>query len=110
MDFMEGLMEHRRSVRLEPTLNPKSLLPRLMREDAPLQSSNTLVMMFGPHQCEMPPNSRQGVRTWIQAQISEHGLPSLVRFGRRDRPSVYRRDEFALWLTAEGQEASIASL
>ncbi len=81
-----------------------------MREDALLQSSNTLVLMFGQHLAEFPPGSRQGVRSWILAQIEVNGLPSLVRFGRRDRPSVYRRDEFALWLTPEGLEASIASL
>ncbi|AGY60394.1 hypothetical protein [Gloeobacter kilaueensis] len=103
-------MEQRRTIRLEPTQTPKSLLPRLMREDAPLQASNTLVLMFGPHQAELSPSSRQGVRSWILAQIAQNGLPSLVRFGRRDRPSVYRRDEFVVWLTPEGQEASIASL
>jgi hypothetical protein len=64
--------------------------------------------MFNGTQSEMPSNQSQGIRTWLQAEMALHGLPSLVRFGRRDRPSVYRRDEFVLWLN--GNEASVVNL
>jgi hypothetical protein len=101
-------MESRKTIRLEPTQSPKSPLSRLIRDDLPLPSGTTLVLMFNGSQAEMPSNQNQGIRTWLQAEIALHGLPSLVRFGRRDRPSVFRRDEFVLWLS--GGEASVVNL
>jgi hypothetical protein len=96
-------------MRFEPTQNPKSHLPRLLREDAPLQSGNTLVLMFDSTQVEMPNGSRLGIRSWIASQLTLYGLPSLVRFGRRDRPSVFRRDEFVLWMHS-AEQTSVANL
>lgn len=102
-------MEQRKTIRLEPMQSPKSPLPRLMRDDSSLPPGTTLVLLFDQVQAEMTPSNRQGVRSWMESQIQLHGLPSLLRFGRRDRPSVFRRDEFAPWLHAT-DEASVASL
>lgn len=96
-------------MRLEPINSPKSPLARLIRDDAPLQSNNLLVLMYGPFQAEMSPGPHQGIRSWILTQMAEHGFPSLVRFGRRDRPSVYRRDEFAPWITPMMDEGTLVS-
>jgi hypothetical protein len=72
-------------------------LPRLIQENALLQSRNQLLLMYSSFQTEMPSDGKTGVGTWLRSRLGEHGMPSLVRFGPRSRPQVYRRDEFAEW-------------
>lgn len=72
-------------------------LPRMIQENATLQSRNQLLLMYSSFQTEMPTDGKTGVGTWLQTYLSEYGMPSLVRFGPRNRPQVLRRDEFADW-------------
>ncbi len=72
-------------------------LPRLIQENATLQSRNQLLLMYSSFQTEMPTDGKTGVGTWLQIHLSEYGMPSLVRFGPRNRPQVLRKDEFADW-------------
>lgn len=78
--------------------NTKTSLAKLIEQDAPLQANSQLLLMYGPFQTEMLPESRQGVASWIKDCLRKHGLPSLVRFDYRRRAQVFRRDEFQPWL------------
>lgn len=72
-------------------------LPRLIQENATLQSRNQLLLMYSSFQTEMPTDGKTGIGTWLETHLSEYGMPSLIRFGPRSRPQVLRRDEFADW-------------
>lgn len=73
---------------------PQGNLATLIARDAPLQAHTLLVMMYERFQAEMLPESDYGVASWMQERIRQHGLPSLIRFGRRHRAQVFRRDQF----------------
>ncbi|MEN9251699.1 MAG: hypothetical protein Q6L58_04610 [Thermostichales cyanobacterium BF3_bins_165] len=72
-----------------------SSLPRLLAENAVLSSKQQLLLMYSNFQADMP--SQTPIATWVQSQLKEHGMPSLLRFGPRHKPQVFRRDEFAPW-------------
>ncbi|WP_218080447.1 hypothetical protein [Anthocerotibacter panamensis] len=72
-------------------------LPQLIARNAPLESGSLLVLMYERAQAQMNPGDKQGVGSWIKESLDKHGLPSLIRFGRRDRATVLRRDEFIQW-------------
>lgn len=72
-------------------------LPFLIAHNAPLDSGSLLVLLYERLQLQMTPSDRQGVGIWLKECVDKHGLPSLLRFGRRDRATVYRKDEFAPW-------------
>jgi hypothetical protein len=74
-------------------------LPKLIQENAVLQSRSQLLLMYSDFQTEMPNDGKTGVGTWLQSRLKEHGMPSLMRFGPRSRPQVFRRDEFSEWIT-----------
>jgi hypothetical protein len=74
-------------------------LPKLIQENAVLQSRSQLLLMYSDFQTEMPNDGKTGVGTWLQSRLKEHGMPSLLRFGPRSRPQVFRRDEFSEWIT-----------
>ncbi len=73
-------------------------LPKLIQENAVLQSRSQLLLMYSDFQTEMPNDGKTGVGTWLQSRLKEHGMPSLMRFGPRSRPQVFRRDEFREWI------------
>jgi hypothetical protein len=73
-------------------------LARLIEQDAPLRGRSQLVLMYGPFQAEMPTEAGQGVATWIQSCLRQHGIPSLVRFDDRRYAQVFRRDQFQPWV------------
>ena len=77
---------------------PNTVLPKLIEDNVPLQSSNQLLLMYSHFQSEMPADGRTPIGTWIKRNMLEHGLPSLIRFGPRSRPRVFRKDEFLGWL------------
>jgi hypothetical protein len=72
-------------------------LPKLIQENALLQSRTQLLLMYSSFQAEMPSDGKTGIGTWLQPLIKEYGMPSLVRFGPRSRPQVFRKDEFVDW-------------
>lgn len=72
-------------------------LPRLIQENATLQSRNQLLLMYSSFQTEMPSDGKTGISTWLETHLSQYGMPSLVRFGPRSRPQVLRKDQFADW-------------
>ncbi len=72
-------------------------LVRLIEQDAPLYGRTQLVLMYGPFQAEMPAEAI-GVATWLKACLSQHGIPSLVRFDDRRYAQVFRRDQFQPWV------------
>ncbi|WP_287127891.1 hypothetical protein [Candidatus Cyanaurora vandensis] len=74
-------------------------LPNLIAHNAPLTSGSLLVLMYERLQFQMSPTERQGVGSWIKECVDKHGLPSLIRFGHRDRATVFRKDEFTQWFT-----------
>lgn len=78
-----------------------SLLPRLLSENAVLSSRQQLLLMYSNFQADMPSGSAMG--TWVQSQLKEHGMPSLLRFGPRHKPQVFRKDEFAPWFQSLGR-------
>lgn len=106
------------SRRRRPTPNTRSLkatsssaansvgqaLVRLIRDNAPLKSSNQLLLMYGNFQSEMPADGRTGISTWLSRHIGSYGIPSLIRFGPRSRPRVLRKDEFISWLPVPAGE------
>ncbi|MBE9033419.1 hypothetical protein IQ266_27185 [filamentous cyanobacterium LEGE 11480] len=69
----------------------------LIEQDAPLRGRSQLVLMYGPFQAEMPTGAGEGVATWLKSCLSEHGIPSLVRFDDRRAAQVFRRDQFQPW-------------
>ncbi|MCF2971777.1 hypothetical protein L1047_11280 [Synechococcus sp. Nb3U1] len=73
-------------------------LPKLIQENAVLQSRSQLLLMYSDFQTEMPNDGKTGIGTWLQSRLKEHGMPSLMRFGPRSRPQVFRRDEFSEWI------------
>jgi len=73
------------------------VLPQLIAHNAPLESGSLLVLMYERFQTQMATSDKQGVGLWVKEVIDQHGLPSLIRFGRRDRATVFRKDEFAPW-------------
>ncbi|MFQ3585909.1 MAG: hypothetical protein SNJ85_13495 [Cyanobacteriota bacterium] len=73
-------------------------LPQLIQENAVLQSRSQLLLMYSDFQTEMPNDGKTGIGTWLQSRLKEHGMPSLMRFGPRSRPQVFRRDEFSEWI------------
>lgn len=73
-------------------------LPQLIQANAPLQSSSQLLLMYSHFQSEMPADGKTPITTWLRSHIVSHGLPSLIRFGPRSRPRVFRKDEFVQWL------------
>ncbi|MFM2428921.1 MAG: hypothetical protein RLZZ511_134 [Cyanobacteriota bacterium] len=73
-------------------------LLRLIEQDAPLRGRSQLVLMYGPFQTEMSANAGEGVATWLKACLSQHGIPSLVRFDDRRAAQVFRRDQFQPWV------------
>jgi hypothetical protein len=75
-----------------------SSLLRLIEQDAPLRGRTQLVLMYGPFQAEMSSEVNQGVATWIQSCLRQHGIPSLVRFDDRRYAQVFRRDQFQPWV------------
>ncbi|MGQ9838689.1 MAG: hypothetical protein ACUVRV_12205 [Cyanobacteriota bacterium] len=77
---------------------PSLSLPKLIQENAVLQSCSQLLLMYSDFQTEMPNDGKTGVGTWLQSRLKEHGMPSLMRFGPRSRPQVFRRDEFSDWI------------
>jgi len=72
-------------------------LPQLIARNAPLESGSLLVLMYERFQAQMTPTDKEGVAVWIKGILDQHGLPSLIRFGRKDRATVLRQDEFILW-------------
>lgn len=74
-------------------------LPKLIQENAVLQSRSQLLLMYSDFQTEMPNDGKTGVGTWLQNRLKEYGMPSLLRFGPRSCPQVFRRDEFSEWMT-----------
>ncbi len=74
-------------------------LPQLITRNAPLGSDNLLVLMYDGRQVPMPSAEKQGVSAWLKEAIAKYGMPSLIRFGRKDRAFVLRRDEFIGWFT-----------
>ena len=74
-------------------------LPQLIARNAPLESGTLLVLMYERFQAQMTNSDKQGVAAWIKQTLDSHGLPSLVRYGRKDRATVLRRDEFIQWFT-----------
>ncbi|MEN9201931.1 MAG: hypothetical protein Q6K80_02070 [Thermostichus sp. DG_1_6_bins_120] len=78
--------------------NPDLSLVQLIQENAVLQSRNQLLLMYSDFQTEMPNDGKTGIGTWLQSRLKEHGMPSLMRFGPRSRPQVFRRDEFSEWI------------
>ncbi len=74
-------------------------LPKLIQENAVLQSRSQLLLMYSDFQTEMPNDGKTGIGTWLQSRLKEHGMPSLLRFGPRSCPQVFRRDEFSEWMT-----------
>lgn len=89
-----------RAAQSEKSASALSPLPRLIQENALLQSRNQLLLMYSSFQTEMPADGKTGIGTWIQGRLHEHGMPSLVRFGPRSRPQVLRRDEFVEWFNS----------
>ena len=89
---------HQRGSNGSRPANTKTSLAKLIEQDAPLQTSSQLVLMYGPFQTEMLPEAGQGVASWIKDCLRKHGLPSLVRFDYRRRAQIFRRDEFQPWL------------
>ena len=77
---------------------PETQLPQLIERNAPLQSSSQLLLMYTHFQSEMPADGKTRINTWLKSHIGEYGIPSLIRFGPRSRPRVFRRDEFYNWL------------
>ncbi len=75
----------------------RSPLASLIEQDAPLTSSNTLVLMYDPFQAEMAADN-QGVASWLRDCIRKHGIPSLIRFDYRRKAQIFRRDQFQSWL------------
>jgi hypothetical protein len=73
-------------------------LTTLIERDAPLQTHNGLVLMYGPFQAELLPTQGQGVASWLRDCVRKHGIPSLVRFDYGRRAQVFRRDQFQPWL------------
>jgi hypothetical protein len=73
-------------------------LATLIERDAPLQTHNGLVLMYGPFQAEMLPAQEQGVASWLRECVRKHGIPSLLRFDYGRRAQVFRRDQFQPWL------------
>ncbi|MEM9535933.1 MAG: hypothetical protein AAF268_07870 [Cyanobacteria bacterium P01_A01_bin.3] len=92
--YSRNSLENRRTV----TRTPSTPLPKLIQDNAPLQSSNQLLLMYSHFQSEMPADGRTPIGTWLKRNMLEHGLPSLIRFGPRSRPRVFRKDEFQGWL------------
>jgi hypothetical protein len=78
-----------------------ALLPRLLSENAVLSSRQQLLLMYSNFQADMPSGTPIG--TWVQSQLKEHGMPSLLRFGPRHKPQVLRKDEFAPWFQSLGR-------
>jgi len=78
-----------------------SLLPRLLGENAVLSPRQQLLLMYSHFQTDMPSGTPIG--TWVLSQIKEHGMPSLLRFGPRYKPQVFRKDEFAPWFQSLGR-------
>ncbi|GAB4214540.1 MAG: hypothetical protein OHK0012_12800 [Synechococcales cyanobacterium] len=74
------------------------VLPRLVAENAPLPARQQLLLMYSHFQADMPNDGQTPVATWLQGYVREHGLPSLLRFGPRHKPQVFRKDEFKAWL------------
>jgi len=72
-------------------------LPQLIARNATLEAGLLLVLMYEQGQVQM--NDRQGVASWLKETLDKHGMPSLIRFGRKDRATVLRRDEFIAWFT-----------
>lgn len=88
--------EPRRTAR-KPGHGSGSSLPQLIQENALLQSRNQLLLMYSNFQTEMPSDGQTGIGTWLRERLRENGMPSLIRFGPRSRPQVFRKDEFADW-------------
>lgn len=90
----------RESARSSKTAAPTTSLslPKLIQENAVLQSRSQLLLMYSDFQTEMPNDGKTGIGTWLQSRFKEHGMPSLMRFGPRSRPQVFRRDEFSEWI------------
>jgi hypothetical protein len=84
---------------------PKTMLTRLIEQDAPLFSHSQLVLMYGFFQAEMTSEVNQGVASWIKDCIRQHGLPSLVRFDSHRRAQIFRRDQFQPWLDSLTDQA-----
>ncbi|WP_227498576.1 hypothetical protein [Synechococcus sp. PCC 7336] len=79
-------------------------MPKLIEANAPLQSSNQLLLMYSHFQSEMPTDGKTRITNWLQSHIGKYGLPSLIRFGPRSRPRVFRKDEFRNWLPSLATE------
>jgi len=98
----ESAKSRSRSRRRESTkasnLDANLSLSKLIQENAVLQSRSQLLLMYIDFQTEMPNDGKTGVGTWLRARLKEHGMPSLLRFGPRSCPQVFRRDEFSEWM------------
>lgn len=75
------------------TTSPAGYLTKLIERDAPLRSDSLLVLMYGPFQAEMSPETGKGIGSWLKEQVARNGLPSLVRFGSHRRAQVFRLDQ-----------------
>jgi len=73
------------------------VLPQLIARNAALDAGNLLVLMYERGQVQMDPNGTIGVGAWLKENIDQYGMPSIIRFGRKDRAMVFRRDEFEAW-------------
>ena len=82
----------------QPARSPHPSLPRLIEQDAPLQTNTQIVLMYGPFQAELLPEAGQGVASWLKECVRKHGLPSLLRFDYRRKAQIFRRDQFEPWL------------
>jgi hypothetical protein len=82
----------------QQTRSPHPSLPRLIEQDALLQTNTQIVLMYGPFQAELLPEAGQGVASWLRDCVRKHGLPSLLRFDYRRKAQIFRRDQFAPWL------------
>ena len=89
---------HTKNSRSVNPRTPETQLPRLIEKNAPLQSSSQLLLMYTHFQSEMPADGKTRISTWLKASIGEYGIPSLIRFGPRSRPRVFRKDEFSAWM------------
>ncbi|MDX2270518.1 MAG: hypothetical protein NW237_01020 [Cyanobacteriota bacterium] len=88
---------------------PLHPLPKLIQENALLQSRSQLLLMYSSFQTEMPSDGKTGIGTWIKSRLNEHGMPSLIRFGPRTRPQVFRRDEFVTWFRDSTLDSTVKS-
>jgi hypothetical protein len=82
----------------QQTRSPHPSLPRLIEQDALLQTNTQIVLLYGPFQAELLPEAGQGVASWLKDCVRKHGLPSLVRFDYRRKAQIFRRDQFQPWL------------